>query len=678
MASWLTGRISTNIRRVIDLLRHCENQKIDAVLFNLDFIKCFDSISFDSILGSLDYFRFPPYIQEWVQILYTDFTLRVQNNGKFTPQIPVERSVHQGGCVSVQLFLLCAETIALEIRQAEGIKGISIEDIEYLLNQYADDTSVASLLEEGSVKKILHTLEICRENTGFAINYDKSAVIRLGPCRDSDAKYYTQKDIAWTSADFTVLGIIVSTSDADMVNKNYAPLLDKITATLHQWKNRNLSLMGKITVINSLVASLFVYKMAVLPAISEELCRKLDSILSRFIWNDRRAKISTKMLQYTKKCGGLGLINFQKRDMAIKTTWIQTLSADEKMSNLAFSFFKHNLKDDVWNCNISPASAGRLVRNNAFWVDVLTAWLEYSSTKMASKASRFLWFNELIKINGEVVWWEECYRRGLRFPDQLCENGQILSLDKLSELFGLSPIKANSLVSAIPSLWIKEAKSGACTRNPCLERSLTNKKLASTVYSELCTNSAALTNRCNFWMDLLDCYLEVDEFCSVINNVYKVTNIPKLRSFQYRLLHNSLVFNAHLYRWGLRDNNLCSFCEREKETMIHCLVKCNLVQDLWCRVEHFVNNYSKDNATFDPTGILFNQVVRRKPKHIKNFVVLVTKQYIYKQKCLNLPLNFTDLKHCVWSLQNKERYIAVKNNHLDKYLLKWGAEPPKT
>ena len=89
-------KIAVSIRRVFDLLQYCQNMEKPAALLNLDYVKCFDRISFDSIIGSLRYFDFPQYLTDWIRILYDGFTIRVQNNGKFTQPIKVCRSVHQG------------------------------------------------------------------------------------------------------------------------------------------------------------------------------------------------------------------------------------------------------------------------------------------------------------------------------------------------------------------------------------------------------------------------------------------------------------------------------------------------------------------------------------------------------------------------------------------------------
>ena len=106
---FMPGRnIACNIRKVYDIQQFCENNDIPGILVNLDFVKCFDRIAHSAIMSSLAYFGIPEYIINWVKILYEEFTIKVQNNGKFTNPITVGKSVHQGGCSSVQIFLfLC-------------------------------------------------------------------------------------------------------------------------------------------------------------------------------------------------------------------------------------------------------------------------------------------------------------------------------------------------------------------------------------------------------------------------------------------------------------------------------------------------------------------------------------------------------------------------------------------
>ena len=98
-------RMAVNIRKTLDLMNFCTLENIPALLINLDYLMAFDRVEVPSVIKSLVYFRFPPYVINWIRILYTDFTCRIQNNGFISLQkVDVERSVHQGVCASAYLY----------------------------------------------------------------------------------------------------------------------------------------------------------------------------------------------------------------------------------------------------------------------------------------------------------------------------------------------------------------------------------------------------------------------------------------------------------------------------------------------------------------------------------------------------------------------------------------------
>ena len=50
--------------------------------------------------------------------------------------------MRQGGPLSPDLYLICAEIMSLMIRQNPRIKGIRVKDISVLLSQFADDIAL--------------------------------------------------------------------------------------------------------------------------------------------------------------------------------------------------------------------------------------------------------------------------------------------------------------------------------------------------------------------------------------------------------------------------------------------------------------------------------------------------------------------------------------------------------
>ena len=284
-------RISVNIRKMLDILHHTEIEDIEAVVLSLDFVKCFDKCSYSILHGSLDYFQFGNIVKEWTSILYKDFSVNVQNNGYFSNPIDIQKGVHQGGCCLSIYFLVIAEKLAISLRTNQDISGIDINGIKQLLNQFADDMDICSLNNEKSIRGIEQELDQFRKQSGFTVSYDKTTMYRIGSLRHSNATLYAMDEFVWSKEDIKVLGITIS--HEDILQKNYSNIGEKVSKILKSWTNRGLSFMGKVQIINTLVASLFVYKMMVLPSIPNNVVKNINNWIRDFIWNGGKIKNSS-------------------------------------------------------------------------------------------------------------------------------------------------------------------------------------------------------------------------------------------------------------------------------------------------------------------------------------------------------------------------------------------------
>ena len=67
------------------------------------------------------------------------------------------------------------------------------------------------------------------------------------------------------------------------------------------WYFRNMTLTWKVLVVNSLMASLFVYKMQVLPPVGDHLVQQIEKIIVKIqmIWLNSMIKINDKTLPFS-------------------------------------------------------------------------------------------------------------------------------------------------------------------------------------------------------------------------------------------------------------------------------------------------------------------------------------------------------------------------------------------
>ena len=72
---------------------------------------------------------------------------------------------------------------------------------------------------------------------------------------------------------------------------NYNEKLDKVRNVLSCWKYRRRTLIGKVTVLKSLVASQLVYVLSPLHT-NENIIKEVNKLFNSFLWNGKGDKIS--------------------------------------------------------------------------------------------------------------------------------------------------------------------------------------------------------------------------------------------------------------------------------------------------------------------------------------------------------------------------------------------------
>ena len=92
----------------------------------------------------------------------------------------------------------------------------------------------------------------------------KSEAIHIGSLRNSDVFLYQDSGLRWRSNTFKTLGINFSLNVNSLYDLNFVPKLRQIEQTLNCWKHRNLSLIGKVPVIKSLLLPQLLYLFSVL------------------------------------------------------------------------------------------------------------------------------------------------------------------------------------------------------------------------------------------------------------------------------------------------------------------------------------------------------------------------------------------------------------------------------
>ena len=110
----------------------------------------------------------------------------------------------------------------------------------------------------------LNTLDQFASFSDCKVNMSKSGAIHIGSLKNSDVFPFQDSGLRWKSNTFKTLGIIFSLNVTSLYDLNFVLKLRRIEQTLNCWKHRNLSLIGAVTVIKSLLLPQLLYLFSML------------------------------------------------------------------------------------------------------------------------------------------------------------------------------------------------------------------------------------------------------------------------------------------------------------------------------------------------------------------------------------------------------------------------------
>ena len=131
-----------------------------------------------------------------------------------------------------------------------------------------------------------------------------------------------------------------------------------------------------------------------------------------------------------------------------------------------------------------------------------------------------------------------------------------------------------------------------------------------------------------------------------------------LRSFQNKILNNVLFLNKKLYKFGITNTALCSFCNTLEETPIHIFFDCVYVKCLWERLRmKFQNDFILPSLT-PQTAILGLYNEANDNYNLLSHISLIFKYYFYmsrEKRTLNIDILITNLI----KVKKKEKQISL-------------------
>ena len=661
---FMKGRyIGENIRLLYDILAYTKAENLPGLIITIDFEKAFDSVSWCFIEKALVFFGFPENIVHWFKTLYHNPTSCITFNGQYSKWFKLERGCRQGDPISPYLYLICAEIMSLMFRKNENIKGIKLKEEETLLSLFADDTTLFLDGSENSFQNTFNVLDAFSSMSGLKVNNDKTQIVWIGSSINCGIKYMTDRNFVWDPGTFQNLGISFTVDINDIIENNFSDKIEEIKRDLCKWKKRNLTPIGKITLIKTLVMAKLTYLLINLPDPPATFLQEIDNLLTRFLWGGKINKIkkSTTYKSYDK--GGLKMYNIYSSLAAFKISWLKRLENRNATDFLSLKLYSclNNLK--IYGNNYTEKNMKDI--KNPFWHDVLKHLnnlmktpITINNENLNSLLDEPIQYNDNIKRGNQVIIKKEWIDnniitiRDITNSDDLTlmdfnsfktkyintRNTHFLGFNGITHTIKqfLTKIKNNLDNKHICSFWVWETiKNGNLKIREALEN------------DEILPTATFKWNR--IFPNL--------NWKTIFIKCFKTTIDTQLQWFQARIIHRILPTRRYLNMCKIVNSPQCLFCLNNEETLIHLFWECNVVKKFWQDLENMLRNKCINSArfSFSLELVIFGTSSFIKTDKVIEFIILFAKFYIYKCRFQDSTPN-----HLTYMINLKHRYLTEK------------------
>ena len=668
--------IGDNVRLIYDIIDHLQRVKKPGLLLCLDFEKAFDSLSWEFMLKVLEAFGCGPDFCKWIKTFYADIKSTVMVNGNVTSWFHVQRGCRQGDPISCYLFIMCVEILAIMIRQDNEIKGVVIGNTENKISQYADDTELTLEGDEKSFTKAIDTIKVFGKVSGLKLNTEKSCAIWLGNKKNSKTVYMPHLHMEWNPLKFKILGIWFTNDLLECVKINFEEKFLEIQMLYKIWLRRQLTPLGRVAVLKSLILSKIIYLWMLLPNPPDSTVNAIQKGFFEFVWGRKNDKIARKTSVKNIVNGGIGIPDVRNYIIALKLMWIRKLnSSQHKWTEIIrLKCNKVKLLDKLG----SSLCYGNNI--NMFWCDVFKSYHAVGRKVKLEDAEEIvsepLFCSNNILIGGSPFFYSEWLKKNVNTVGHLLnENGIFLTHVDFCARYGIVTDFltylgcVNAVKRYVSACGLHIANNVVQYQMSKVLRLICSVVRGAKVMYDVLTCDEVLPNCCKKWDEKTS--KRVD-WKIIFKKVHCINDV-KLKWLQIRILHRILGTNVTTMCMGIDANSDCTFCNNERENVQHLFWYCPILQNFWKEFEDAINQkcFHANKFHLNEHVVIFGCDKNFGTDKIFDLFLMLAKSYIYKCKMAKeLPL----FQVFVLILRNRyktEKYIANVNMKYDVFVRAW-------
>ena len=651
-SGFIEGYMSDTIRTLNDMLHYASENDEEGLFMMVDYEKAYDCLEWNFILKSLERYKFGPMLIRWIKTFYTNIESCVTNNHTSSRYFKVTRGLRQGDPLSSYLFVLCVELLSIAIREDDRIEGMKVNGVEAKLAQYADDTT-AILRNLQSAEHFLQTLHEFSKISGLKINKEKTEAMWLGPNRHNNARLL---QIKWTNGPIKILGVYIGHEVEPVIEANFKTRIQNLKCQLNIWKQRKLSIIGKILILKTFGMSQFIFLANLIP-FPEEKIKEINEICYEFIWNSKTCKVKRNIMIQDYEQGGMRMPDLKTIIKVQKLKWIKLVMNNHD------AFWINSMKQLIGVSNLKLFFLCNWDINDycikcKFYKELLECFCEVryiDSSDSEGISSQYIYYNKLLKIGGNYFYIPEFLQAGIWTISDLYEDGIVIPFEVWQR---------RGLPAQLYYQWMQIID---CIKQKCKHVNIVscdNKRHIYMKYRDVDVVFDTKKSRQMYDIMIKDrkdlspakCKLSKLFNIELNSDVWKIiyclplkcVKVNKVKEMQFKILHRYLATNKLLFNMQKVASPKCSFCNLNDETITHLFFECTLLKCLWNHVNIACSNICNEKIKLSCKDIVlgyFNE--NEKVMHIVNKYILYVKYYIQQCKYDNVIPSIRELKRAL-------------------------------
>ena len=618
-------RIDQTIHLIRDLIDLANQEDESAAFIFLDQEKAFDRVNRDFLYKTMRAFGIGEQFIHWVKNVYSNASSVLNINGFLSEPIPLKRGVRQGCPLSVPLYILVIEVLAIQLRSNPNIVGFKVGGEKIISAHYMDDATII-IKQNRCFKEVIKELADYEEGTGAKVNYSKTKGLWAGNWKGRRIK---PMNVTWSSKNVENLGVFFGNDKPE--EETFRKIHPNLIKRLNYWKQFKLTKIGKARVVDIFLASKLMYALKFYP-IPPVIQKSIQKDICDFInFPNKVATVAQSEMWKLKTGGGIKLTNIQVKSETSKGKWLIDMITNEnfKLNLDAFIELMGTQKGNIGGKDLiflERSYIEKHLKSSAFYKEALGSLAKVDMRKGIQEIQKWddehIFYNPLFKNeNGHTFKMTKyCENKGIFKLDHLFEEKaketRKLQYDNiLTGIFDKIILNPHVTKEDVMVMDVKELKLDQITQKQLYEQSIL-KQFHNLHHSEV------------KWVDKLQIPINWDEVWQAVHNFLSSN---KTKTVIWEQIHLNFYTQFSYNKWH-KQQQVCPLCHEVPEDIYHVILHCNFVNTLWDQIEPVLRKLTNVSVTNEEKA--FGIVMKKETTEnlLRNWVTYLLREKILEEE----------------------------------------------